>query len=130
MTNKILFVALLLVAASCFTFDHGSDHIVSDDFAPTADNCSQRRVSSVYAAIAFCETSSVDNTASCIQNNLQNTTLENWDVFTKENSAQAGVSYWYYTNCSLVLNNYGRYNRTYMIWSSKPYQNATIEEDV
>ena len=104
--------------------------LVDDEKSPEtklrmAGNCSFNRVNAVYAAIAECAVSSENTTVTCIQNSILNKTNEKWGVFAKASqSVGAGVTYWYFNDCSIVLNNYGTFNRTYMIWSSQSYNSS------
>ena len=64
---------------------------------------------------------SESNTTDCINNNLQAKIGEKWNVFTKRSTSFAGVAFWIYNNCSINLNNFGSYNRTYTAWPSQLY---------
>ena len=81
-------------------------------------NCSFSRVNTVYASIAQCEVISEEETVTCIQNTILNKINEKWGVFAKSYQIiDADIMYFFFNGCSIELNNYGTFNRTYMVWS-------------
>ena len=69
---------------------------------------------------------SESNTVDCVMNSIQGRINERWNVFTRRSSSFAGVAFWIYNNCSVVLSNYGTYNRTYTAWPSALYNNSQL----
>lgn len=90
--------------------------------------CSTNETNAVYSAINSCQIASESNTTECINNNLLARINERWNVFTKRANSFAGVAFWLYNNCSINLNNYGTYNRTYTAWPSQLY-NSSLNAD-
>lgn len=80
--------------------------------------CASVEINTAIASIAICDQSDQLNSTTCITNYLNNTLKERWNVWIKSIASTDGLNYWTWNSCNVTFNNYGKYNRTFIIWTA------------
>lgn len=80
--------------------------------------CDSARINLVYLLIGSCTTSDTQDTANCITDGFYNKRSEYWDAIVQKSTENAGITYWYYSDCTIKNYAYGTYNYDYFVWKA------------
>ena len=83
--------------------------------------CAPVEINTAITSISKCDQADQGNTTDCIVNTLNDTLNEKWDALTRSVSNTDGLYYWTWNLCNLTYNNYGKYNRSFVLWTAINY---------
>lgn len=83
--------------------------------------CASIETNNAIGAIASCDQADQLKTVDCIVKVLNNSLTEKWDAWIRSYGNTDGLNYWTWNSCNITYTNYGKYNRSFVLWTAQNY---------
>jgi hypothetical protein len=127
-----LLISMILVLSIAFKLERSQQpDIQSSDYkiGGNLKACWTNQTNTVFGALAACDSLDASQSVKCMNSYIEAKLHQKWNIFLNEKNGTSQLSYWIYDDCSIALNNYGKYNRTYTFWSAYEYQVESKESE-